>query len=256
MKREVTTHPAGVQYRAQSVPETGYVSDWKNAFSRNKTNIEKQTEKGKDKDAEEDVSLRFFNTRTISFALHRMENRQDFERMAFVIKACANEAAQEFKTVLHVERMRTGSRLIACDGQRMHVAEISKKIKSGEYKVFASKETIALGEPLAGVKFPNWAKIIPDNARKRGVINLEDSGLGKNMEQTERMSIAFNTFVKQSGEPVNLRYLEDLTKKVWSIHCQSEKHRPILLKEEGTEKGVYAVIAPIRLEAAPSAKAA
>jgi hypothetical protein len=52
--------------------------------------------------------------------------------------------------------------------------------------------------------------------------------------------------MKQTGgELINLRDLEDLTKTVWTVHCQSEKHKAMVLKEDGTEYSVFAVIMPL-----------
>jgi hypothetical protein len=168
--------------------------------------------------------------------------------MGFVIKACAKTAGDQFKTVLHVEQTRSGSRLVATDGSRLHVAEISKKIKSGDYKPHVTKDLITLGDPVEGVKFPAWPKAIPaEKAVKRGVINLADTGMGKDRAETEKLSLAFNSFVKQAGEPVNLRYLEDLTKREWAVYCQEGKRKAIMLKENGKpdDKSPVAVILPI-----------
>jgi hypothetical protein len=75
---------------------------------------------------------------------------------------------------------------------------------------------------VAGVKFPLWSKGIPDNIVKRCVINLEKSGLGRDRNETENLSIAFKTLVKQKGETVNLRHIEDLTKREWAVYCQKD----------------------------------
>jgi hypothetical protein len=56
--------------------------------------------------------------------------------------------------------------------------------------------------------------------------------MGRDRKETEKLSLAFNDFVRKTGEPVNLRYLEDLTKREWTVHCQNEKRRAIVLKEK------------------------
>jgi hypothetical protein len=103
----------------------------------------------------------------------------------------------------------------------MHVAEISRRIKSGEYRPCVTNDAITLGEPVAGIRFPCWNKIIPEKTGRRGVINLADTGLGKDRKETENLSIVFNSFVRQTGESVNLRYLEDLTKHEWAVYSVS-----------------------------------
>jgi hypothetical protein len=227
------------------------VSKWKKAFSGgNAIPVEDETSQQQDKPNPKEASLTLIKKEPVTFLLSRFDNPDDFERMLFVVKACARNGSFPFKNVVHVEQTRTGSRLVATDGLRLHVAEISKKIKSGEYKSHIAKDAIGLGKPLEGVKFPAWAKAIPENTEKRGVINLANSGMGKDRKETEKLSIAFNSFVKQTGEPVNIRYLEDLTKREWAIYCQNGKRKAIVLKEKsgnmdtGT-KGPLAVILPI-----------
>jgi hypothetical protein len=225
---------------------------WKKAFSgSNAKPVEDETHQQQDGLEPKGDSLALVKKEPITFLLSRFENPDDFERMLFVVKACARNGSIPFKNVIHVEQTRTGSRLVATDGLRLHVAEISKKIKGGEYKPHIARDAISLGKPLEGVKFPAWAKAIPKNTEKRGVINLANSGMGKDREETEKLSIAFNSFVKQTGEPVNIRYLEDLTKREWAIYCQNGKRKAIVLKEKSGSmeslrtKGPLAVILPI-----------
>ncbi|GHU02134.1 hypothetical protein FACS1894147_03370 [Spirochaetia bacterium] len=178
------------------------------------------------------------------FILTRQDNPADFEKMSFVLNARLKDATREYLTVLHVEQTKTGSRLIATDGLRLHVAEINRKIRSGDYKPVVTKDRISLGEPVEGILFPNWVKVIPENIKKRMVIDLADAGMGKDRNQTEKLSWAFNHFVNQTGELINLRFLEDLIKTKWSVYCQDEKHKAIVLKEEGSGESVFAVVMP------------
>jgi hypothetical protein len=198
-------------------------------------------------------TLVFIKKEPITFQLKRLNNPDDFERMAFVIRACSKDPKQKPFMVLHVEQTRTGSRLVATDGRRLHVAETALKIQGGDYNPIIAKDYIRLGEPVTGIMFPNWAKVIPTDARKRGVINLADAGWGKSQDQTEQLTRAFNLFVRMTGCLINLRYLEDLTKKEWSVYCQNEKNRAIMLKEEGAKMSIFAIITPF---AESSAKAA
>jgi hypothetical protein len=212
----------------------GLITKWKDAFSKENAEMSEVEEK-QPKQNEKDnngPSLALIKKAPVSFQLSRLENPKDFELMSFVIKACAKTSDRPFMTVLHVERTRTGSRIVACDGLRLHAAEISKRIKSGDYKPHATKDTITLGEPVQGVKFPAWSKAIPEKPEKRGTINLERSGLGKDRKETEKLSIAFKTFMKQTGETINIRYLEDLTKREWVVYRQNEGKRVIFLKQK------------------------
>ncbi|MDR2052051.1 MAG: hypothetical protein LBP80_01430 [Treponema sp.] len=229
-------------------------SKWKKAFPKKEEDASTAVKNLPAKNDEPETAgpaLALIRKEPVTFRLSRLENPEDFERMRFVVKACARTADVPFKTVLHVEQTRTGSRLVACDGLRLHLAEISKKIKSGDYKPRVAKDCVSLGVPLEGVRFPAWAKAIPEKTEKRGVINLEKTGMGKDRKETEKLSIVFNSFVRQTGEPVNLRYLEDLTKREWTIYCQGEKQKAIVLKEghgkmEAPDvKSPLAVILPI-----------
>ena len=228
------------------------IAKWKDAFSAGKEKaVEVQDLSKQEKPHSEVPVLALVRKNPVTFQLSRLENQKDFELMSFVVRACSKTGDKPFKTVLHVEPSRTGSRLVACDGLRLHVAEISKKIKSGDYKPHATKDVIALGDPVAGVKFPSWPKAIPENTVKRGVINLEHSGLGKDRKENEKFSIAFKSLVKQTGETVNLRYLEDLTKREWAVYCQPEGKSAIVLRQksgkagEPDRKSPVAVIMPI-----------
>jgi hypothetical protein len=206
-----------------------------------------EVEKQPDQDG---PSLTLIKKQPVTFQLSRIKNPKDFELMGFVIRAVLKTADVPFKTVLHVERSRAGSRLVACDGQRLHFAEIPAKIKSGNYKPHVAKDTITLGEPVEGISFPSWAKAIPENAEKRALINLKESGLGRKQKETEKLSIAFHTLTKETGETVTLRFLEDLTKREWAVY-QQEGRRAIILRQKTGKSGdldntgPVAVIMPI-----------
>jgi len=203
----------------------------------------------------EGPSLVFFKEAPITFQLSRSENPKDFELMDFVTKVCLKTADQLYKTVLHVEQIRKSSRLIASDGLRLHIAYISKKIKSGDYYPNKTKDTISLGEPMEGIDFPVWSKAIPVNAKKRGVIDLKKSGLGKNQEETDCLSVALFTFIKQTGQTINLRFLDDLLKREWTVFSENERGVAIILKQnpvkidEAKEKSPMAIIMPIDVPA-------
>jgi hypothetical protein len=188
-----------------------------------------------------------------TFQVCRKDNPEVFERMAFVVKACSNDPRRKALTVLHVEQIRDGSWLVASDGKRLHAAFTATKIRSGDYRPVLTKDAVSLGEPATGIAFPDWRGVIPHSAAQRGVIDLTDSGWGKDCSQTEKLSVAFNAFVRQTGELINLRYLEDLAKRKWSIHYQREKNQAIMLKAEGVKEDMFAVIIPLEKETAANA---
>jgi hypothetical protein len=231
------------------------IDKWKGSFLQGKDQaIEVEKLPQQDKQQSNGHTLALIQKQPVTFQLSRLENPKDFELMSFVIKAVLKTAGAPFKTVLHVERSRTGSRLVASDGARLHVAEISKKIKSGNYKPHVAKDTITLGDPIEGIKFPSWANVIPENADQCGVINLKESGLGRKQKETEKLSIAFHTLTKKTGEAVNVRFLEDLTKREWTI-CKQEGRRAIILRQKTEKAGdmkhksPVAVIMPLEMAA-------
>jgi hypothetical protein len=234
------------------------ISKWEKAFTKKPGDYVPKVEdiSGKEEQPEAaGTSLALIKSEPVTFRLSRLESPKDFERMYFVVKACAKTSDFPFRTMLHIEQTRSGSRLVACDGLRLHIAEISKKIKSGNYKPRVTKECISLGEPIEGVRFPAWSKSIPEKPEKRGIIDLENTGLGKDRKETEKLSIAFKSFVEQTGEPVNLRHLEDLTKRVWTIYSQGGKEKPIVLKEGNGKTEVADMTKPLAM-ILPIAKAA
>ena len=142
---------------------------WKKGSSkRTAKSIEPKLPKKKADGGHKGASLVLIKKTPVTFQLSRLENPKDFQDMSFVIKAIDEAHPNPIRTVLHVEQTRTGSRLVACDGARLHAAEISKKIKSGDYKPHATKNIITLGEPEKDIKYLSWVNNIPENTEKRG----------------------------------------------------------------------------------------
>jgi hypothetical protein len=256
MKRKTTARNLVLEKMNYSNPDI--VSRWKKRFSDKEPSRQKRAERKAPAKMEtgkpDGPAIALIQKTPLVFRLERRENPQDFERMAFVVRACSKD--RPGLKVLHIEQTKTGSRLVGCDGRRLHVAEISQKIKSGDYKAVMTKEAVGLAKSGDGFLYPNWINVVPSKIGKRGFINLENSGFGKNREETEKLSIAFNSFVRQTGETVNLRYIEDLSKKHWAIYCQDGKGKAVVLKEKGAEDAVYAVIMPLTQEVNHSAVAA
>jgi hypothetical protein len=252
MLRKTTTPPRPVTDRAGYTRPVNIV-DWNPMFSgrapreippgpgrkhAGKTQAKKEPAKsGAD-------SLVFIKKEPVTFQLSRLKNPEEFERAAFVIRACSTDPHRKHLAVLHVEQTRSGSRLVATDGMRLHICEIPEKIRSGDYKPVVTKDLIRLGEPVTGIMFPNWMKAVPSAPKERGVIHLEETGLGKDRNRTEKLSRVFNAFVRMTGSLINLRYLDDLTKTTWSVHCQAG-NRVILLKQERAKMHTCAVIMPL-----------
>ena len=173
------------------------------------------------------------------------QNKEEFEKILFVLRACNKYSGTAFTNVLHVEKTETGSRLVATDGKRMHVADIKTRIKPGDYKPLITSDSIKLGLSLRDVQFPNWERVVPKATARCGIINLENTAIGKAQSTTREKNRVYHSFVNLAGEKVNPNYLEDLTKKQWAIYRQSGKYKPLLLKEDGAKMETYAVVMPL-----------
>jgi hypothetical protein len=180
----------------------------------------------------------FSRNKVKSIVFTPSRNHEEYEKIQFVLRACERNSGKEFANVLHVENVRNGSKLIATDGKRMHVVEISTRIKQGNYKPIVTKDKIILGIPVLNVSFPNWERVVPTKVTRRGCVNIDNTAVYE-------YSRIYKSFTEMSGEKVNPNYLSDLTKKPWVVYCQSEKRKAILLKEHGAKRETYAVIMPL-----------
>jgi DNA polymerase III sliding clamp (beta) subunit (PCNA family) len=180
--------------------------------------------------------------------IKKAENQDEFERALFVCKARATDKNRQSLNVVHVERTKSGSHLVATDGRRLHVTEIGKRIPSGDYQPVITKDSIAFGQPLPDSSFPNWARVVPGQADtvRKGVLDLANTGIGRTAESTEKLSAEFGSFVRKTGTAVNLRYLEDLTKTDWVVCAPKEKGKALLLKQKSDPDKIFAVIMPLR----------
>ena len=165
-----------------------------------------------------------------------LRGSEDFEKIIFVLRACDRYGNRDFNRVLHVERAVNGSRIVATDGRRMHVAEIKARISPGNYRPVATGNGVRLGAPLPGVQFPDWERVVPTDTVPCG--SFRPGGKAE-------MNRMRDSFKKLSGETVNPKYLADLTKKIWTVYRRKEKHKALLLVEQGLVTGTYAVIMPL-----------
>jgi hypothetical protein len=172
-------------------------------------------------------------------------NADEFERVLFVCKARSNKSGHPFASVVHVEWTRTGSRLVATDGRRLHITEVKSRIPRGDYKPVITKESVAFDGPVEGIVFPNWKNIIPEAVIHKGTLNLEKTGMSRNPQLAEGMSIAFNDFVRKTGAVVSLQYLNDLPKKEWNISIHKDRKTVILMEEKNAAKETRAVFVPL-----------
>ena len=184
------------------------------------------------------------------YEIKKADSEEEYGLVVFVCKARLSKSKKKpYTTVFHVEQTIKGSRLVATDGKRLHVAEIKTRIKNGNYRPVITKDSVSFGEPLSGIFYPNWNSVIHENPRKRLTIDFEKTGMGKDRRLTAFLSEAYSVLVKKTGEVVNLGYLEDLPKTTWAVYKEPGKLKPILLRPEGGEDNKYAVIMPMGIAA-------
>jgi hypothetical protein len=169
----------------------------------------------------------------------------DLENAQFVVKAISDDKSRPGICVVHVERTRSGSRLICTDGRRLHIAEITTRIGEGNYEPIVTRSSVILKGPVPETDFPNWKRIMPAKTIEKGTINLEKAALGKNTSMSGSLSIVYSQVVAKTGEVVNIRYLDDLQKKEWRILSQDGRLKPILFKRTVGDKELIAVIMPM-----------
>jgi hypothetical protein len=224
------------------------LSKWKKAFSQNDEAggaAAGELPAKKDASNQGEAALALIKRGPVTFRISRADSPEDFERALFVCKARSVNAGRPFTAVVHVERTRTGTRLVAGGDLRLHAAEIKARIPKGDYKPAVTKDFITFGEPVEGIVFPNWKNIIPEAAVNKGTLNLGNTGMGRNPKSAAGMSLAFNDFLRKSGEVINLRYLDDLPKKEWNIRVHKDRKTVILLEQKDAEKETYAVFVPL-----------
>jgi hypothetical protein len=225
MKRNTTEAQAVLDRMSYANPTI--VAKWKEKFPK------KQTE------------LKLIQKTPLVFQLNRKDAPLDFDRIAFVIRATAkNDKVPAMQTV-HIEPTETGSRLVATDGKRLHLAEIERKIDGGDYIPVMTKDVIGFSALESEVTFPNWQRVVPENLTKKGSIDLENTGFGKDEKLTENLALAVSTLTRQTGETINLRYLEDLPKKSWEIYSQKARGKALMFRQKGAEKSVFALLMPL-----------
>ena len=106
-----------------------------------------------------------------NYTITRQQNYKDYERIMFCIKALGNENDPDFTHYLHVENGRNGSRLVATDGKRLHVSNLSIRIPAGNYQPEVKDYSIYLGSAKE-VAFPAWKNVVPEDADYKGMLEL------------------------------------------------------------------------------------
>ncbi|GHT71389.1 hypothetical protein FACS1894110_24370 [Spirochaetia bacterium] len=174
-----------------------------------------------------------------------IKNRDELARAKFVCKAIDRSDKRPFTQVLHVEQNAGGSILVATDGKRLHVAHIKTRIPEGDYKPLIAGDAVKLCNPVDCVDYPDWQRVVPETAKKKGTIGLDMVG-GKNAGRG-RMVIgeACRDIKGMTGAKLDPEFVAGLSGHSWDVYAPSAPEKPLLLFETGSDKETYAVIMPI-----------
>jgi hypothetical protein len=175
-----------------------------------------------------------------------IQGRDELDKTKFVCKAMDKDGRTPFTNVLHVEQTTGGSLLVATDGKRLHVAQIKTRIPEGDYKPEITRDAVKICNPVMGVDYPDWQRVVPESAKKKGtIIGLNIVG-GKNSDRNKMVILeACKEIKRMSGAKLDPKFVADLSAYRWDVYAPSSPDKPVLLFETGSDKEMYAVIMPI-----------
>ena len=179
-----------------------------------------------------------------NYTITRQQNYKDYERIMFCLKALGNDSDPAFTHYLHVENGRTGSRLIATDGKRLHFANLSIKIPAGNYQPVIKDYSIYFGTSK-DIAFPAWKNVVPKDADYKGLLQLEGINSGSKVERDERFTNVYCSFLFDTGFNVNVGYIKDLPIANWKIFTKKGRNNLVLLKNLKDEQNQFAVFVPV-----------
>ena len=177
-------------------------------------------------------------------SITRQKNYKDYERLMFCIKALGKDSDPTFSHYLHVENGRNGSRVVATDGKRMHVSNLSVRIPAGNYQPVVKDYAIYFGDSK-DVAFPAWKNVVPDDAEYKGMMELSGLGTGSKTERDEKFTNIYCSFLFDTGFNVNLGYIKDLPNTSWKIFTKTGRNKLVMLQNLSDEQNQFAVFVPV-----------
>lgn len=171
------------------------------------------------------------------------KNPVDYGKILFCMKAMGDKNGAPFTRFMHIENARTGSRIVCTDGKRLHAANIRCRIPAGNYQPEVKENCVHFKNP-SDIFFPAWKNVLPEDAKPKGTVNLEDVGTGTKEERDEKFSSAYCSFLFDTGINVNMGFLRDLPSAKWNIFAQGDGKKLVML-EKTDDKTQFAVFAPL-----------
>lgn len=177
--------------------------------------------------------------------IHKRNAPKDHEKITFVIKALSENGYGTFTSVVHVEGTRNGSRVIATDGKRIHIAILDTKIPNGNYVPLVKGYAVYLKSPSTEITYPAWRNVIPEQTRFKTEIDIEEFHNGVTLTGAEKLSLAYHTIIGKTGRAINVRYLGDLSEHTWKVYSEKDKTQSLVFKDSKEGDSLFAVIAPL-----------
>ena len=171
------------------------------------------------------------------------KNPGDYGKILFCMKAMGGKQDAPFTKFMHIENTRTGSRIVCTDGKRLHAANLKTRIPAGNYQPEVKDNCVHFTNP-SDIFFPAWKNVLPENAKPKGTVNLENVRSGTKTEREEKFSSAYCSFLFDTGINVNMGFLKDLPCAKWNIFAQGGEKKLVKL-EKNDDKNQFAVFAPL-----------
>ena len=184
-------------------------------------------------------------TTNTQIIFNKTTNKEEFENVLFVMKALSEKNSADFTNVIHAENARIGSRIIATDGKRLHVALLQDRIPEGNYRVRHSDSVIVLLRETAPLHYPSWKNVIPEKTRLKADIDLSTTDEIGTIQAMEKLSVANTIIVRKTGRSINFQFLSDLAEMKWKLYAGGSKTQPVVFRKVNQEETVFAVLAPL-----------
>ena len=101
------------------------------------------------------------------------KNPKDYGKIIFCMKAMGGKQNVLFTRYMHIENTRTGSRIVCTDGKRLHVANISIRISSGNYQPEIKDNAVHFKNP-SDIVFPAWKNVVPEKVNEHLLGSAEE----------------------------------------------------------------------------------
>jgi hypothetical protein len=172
---------------------------------------------------------------------------EDFNSLLFVCRALSKDESRPFLMALHIEKRKGGITVVATDGSRLHLAELSIEIAPGEYSPLITKSSIIL-KPVTDITFPNWRRVVPQPGSELAVLDipLSDKKQAKSARLTRHLVMIF----EHTRQAIDIGFLDDLSAGAWKLLGSTGSSKAILFMQQEKGKERNAVIMPLSLNAA------